>query len=160
MWHSFTSSQHSIINLLFTDLLWSNASAQTVSFISTLAFCKKPLHVEWLSVFQRRPALGRDPALHSWSWGWSRARLTLRTLPLSWTPRSYRHPSNAEIFKRTSTAHCPSISWFWRWTCSVRHVGSFFFLYFLLSFFLNIWLLLHVSALRNDFHKRVLADWV
>lgn len=85
---------------------------------------KKPLNVELLSVFQRWPVLGRGPALRSWSWGWSRAKLTSRTLPLSWMLRSYRHPSHTDRFLGTSTVHCLSIFWFWRWTCSVQHVGS------------------------------------
>lgn len=93
--------------------------------VLALTLGKKPLYVELPSVFQRRPVLGRGPALHSWSWGWSRAKLTSRTLPLSWMLRSYRHPSRVDRFLGTSTAHCLSTSWFWRWTCSVQHVGSF-----------------------------------
>lgn len=93
--------------------------------VLALTVWMKPLCIELLCVFQRWPVLGRGPALRSWSWGWSRAKLTSRTLPLSWMLRSYRHPSHADRFLGTSSVHFSlSISWFWRWTCSVQHVGS------------------------------------
>lgn len=66
--------------------------------VLALTVWKKPLYVELLSVFQRWPVLGRGPALRSWSWGWSRAKLTSRTLLLSWMLRSYRHPSHTGRF--------------------------------------------------------------
>lgn len=117
---------------------------------------KKPLHVELPFVFQRRPVLGRGPALRSWSWGWSRAKPTSRTLPLSCMLSSYRHPSRVDgFFFGTSTAHCLSTSWFWRWTCSVQHVGSGFF-DCLFDCLFYIRLLLCVSALWNDIEKKTL----